>query len=79
MFLCSLIAALGVAVTYFFIPTYDVITLTHEGTYMVLDHACLQPCDADLVLLDGYELVQDGEEEEEEEGGGAGGGGDYRP
>jgi hypothetical protein len=74
MFLCSLIAALGVLVTYLFIPTYDVSTLTHEGTYMVLDHACLQPNDADMMLLDGYELVQDDGEEDEEEGSGK-----YRP
>lgn len=66
MMICSLIAAVGVVVTYFFIPTYGVDMLVQEGTYMVLDHACLQPSDADMMLLDGYELVE-GEETAQEQ------------
>jgi hypothetical protein len=61
MMACAVIAAIGVVVTYFFIPTYSVDMLVHEGTYMVLDHPCLHPSDEDMLQLSGYELVKDEE------------------
>jgi len=67
MLICSIVAALGVCVTYLFTPTYGADMLTHEGTYMVLDHACLLPSDEDMMRLDGYELVHGGGDGEDEE------------
>lgn len=58
MLICSIVAALGTLVTYLFIPQYDAEMLVEEGSYLALDQACLRPCDADLLLLDGYELVE---------------------
>ena len=66
MAICGLVALCGVAVTYLFIPTYGVEELREEGTYMVLDHACLLPDDEHMVSLQGYELVV--EERSEEQG-----------
>uniref|UniRef100_A0A7S3H6B0 Major facilitator superfamily (MFS) profile domain-containing protein n=1 Tax=Spumella elongata TaxID=89044 RepID=A0A7S3H6B0_9STRA len=58
MLVCGIVAVLGVAVTYLFIPTYDASMLVQEGNYLALDHAFLRPCDVDLMLLDGYECVE---------------------
>lgn len=63
MLICALVAGLGTLTTYLFIPTYDAEMLVEEGSYLQLDHAFLRPCDADLLLLDGYELVEVDEEE----------------
>lgn len=67
MMCCAAIAAAGVVVTYFFIPSYGVDMLVHEGTYMVLDHHCLQPSDEEMLQLTGYELVNDEEAQATEE------------
>ncbi len=43
MYLCSVIAALGAIITYFFIPTYDSYDLNDDDTYISLDYDCLKP------------------------------------
>ena len=55
MMVCSFVAIIGVVVTYILTPTYDAQTLMQEGQYLALDHKFLQPSDADMMLLEGYE------------------------
>ena len=52
MFLCAAIAFLGCAVTYFFTPRYGAHELEVEDNYLLLEHPCLQPSAADLLLLE---------------------------
>ncbi len=37
--------------TYFFTPHYDAHSLVDEDNYLVLEHSCLRPSRAEMVLL----------------------------